>query len=88
MIDRNQGGFEMSYEVTFEKNTSVHKLEKNIVTNDGALYKLRIEKEIVDTDAIYQLDLKCFEKGVDVKTLLPHEAMMELDKMISNSLSC
>lgn len=77
----------MSYEVTYEKKSSVHKLEKNIVTNDSALYKLRLEKEIVNSDVIYQLTIKCFEKGVEVKTLLPHEAMMELDKMISNSLS-
>ena len=77
----------MSYEVTFEKKTSNHKLEKNIVTSDGALYKLRIEKEIVDSDIIYQLEIKCFEKTVDVKATLPHETMMELEKMISNSLS-
>lgn len=77
----------MTYEVTYEKNTSSHKLEKNIVTIDGALYKLHIEKEIVDTDVIYQLDVKCFEKGVDVQAILPHEAMIELEKMIINSLS-
>jgi hypothetical protein len=31
--------------------------------------------------------MNCFDKGIDVEVNLPHEIMMELEKMISESLS-
>ena len=77
----------MSYEVRYENKTSLHDLQKNVVVNNCNLYKLGIVKEVSDEDVTYLLRMNCFDKGIDVEVNLPHEIMMELEKMISESLS-
>lgn len=77
----------MSYEVRYENKTSLHDLQKNVVVNNCNLYKLGIVKEVSDKDVTYLLRMNCFDKGIDVEVNLPHEIMMELEKMISESLS-
>lgn len=77
----------MSYEVSYEKKTSLHDLQKNVIVNNHNVYKLEIIKEISDTDVDYLLRIKCFDRGINVEVNLPHEIMMELEKMISDSLS-
>ncbi|MDT2670112.1 hypothetical protein [Enterococcus dongliensis] len=77
----------MSYEVSYEKKTSLHDLQKNVIVNNHNVYKLGIIKEISDTDVDYLLRIECFDRGINVEVNLPHEIMMELEKMISDSLS-
>lgn len=77
----------MSYEISYERKTSNHKQEKNIVVNNADLYKVYLEKEIVNTDVVYVLKVRCDNNNQEIEIILPHEVLSELEKMIADSLS-
>ena len=77
----------MSYEISYERKTSNHKQEKNIVVNNSALYKVYLEKEIVNADVVYVLKVRCDNNNQEIEIILPHEVLSELEKMIADSLT-
>lgn len=81
----------MSYEITYDENVSNNTKQKIIIVNRKDVYKMHLEKEAFrkneETGVKYVLDVKCDESGVNIQATLPHEVMVELNNMISDSLS-
>lgn len=80
----------MTYEVKCDERIARLELKKNINVNNRFLYKVEIEKECCrrndQIELEYTLDLKCFENGVNIQVVLPHEVLSELKDMIEESL--
>lgn len=65
----------MSYEVRYEKKTSLHDLQKNVVVNNCNLYKLGIVKEISDEDVVIK-DIVFYENLVPGESYTVREKLM------------
>lgn len=78
----------MSYEVTYNENIS--RQEKSIIVNNKDLYKICLGKKASrknrEIDVKYTLSIECDETGVYIQEELPGEIMLELNKMINDSL--
>lgn len=80
----------MSYEITYDSNTSVNTQEKIIAVNNSTLYKVCVEKRASrvneKTEVKYTLKVSSADSQESTKLELPHEVMLRLSELIENSL--
>ena len=77
--------------IKYDEINQIQNQKKNILVDNKFLYKIELEKEFyrrnAETGIGYTLVLKCFESGVNIQAVLPHEVLSELKNMIEESLN-